>query len=288
MAGSVGQYTQGWFPWMNDNGNTSQASGYIGLGVMIKNPGESYSGGGHWLDTGTWKIAVINQTASNRGIQMFYFDGVAQGAGVDTYSAGSTNNVYSEITGISVTTAGNKVFTFDSTTKNASSSNTVIYTNSIALIRTSGTASTPGGTDTPGYTWEHLPWMGVKQEAAGTWVKYQDSTRLGGGAFYNSTSAQNDTFNTDFWMDTGTFTYTQVYQTDSGSGITTIQIDGSSVGTIDGYAIPVTVATVSTLSGISQSTAGTKNLKWLCATKNASASQYQLAISSASWIRTGA
>ena len=51
-------------------------------------------------------------------------------------------------------------------TKNGSSSDYQFILSSLALIATSGTYSTPGGSDTPGYTWQYIPWMGMKSGLA--------------------------------------------------------------------------------------------------------------------------
>lgn len=86
-----------------------------------------------WLDAGTYKLTLIYTTLTNAGIHNFTgINGSTQL--IDAYAA-TANNVYSEITGITVT-AGLKTIRDTMATKNASSTGHFGYVQSMALIRT--------------------------------------------------------------------------------------------------------------------------------------------------------
>ena len=237
-----------------------------------------------WLDTGTWKVCMVYIKDSAYGIHNVQFDGATVGT-IDGYAASASSNNYSEITGLSVAVAKVVAVQDLMATKHASSSNYAGDIQSLALIRTSGAASTPAGTDTPGYTWQHFPWMGVKTSA--TFTKDQHSTALGGG-YYTSNGAQNDYFDTDFWSEARTYKYAQVVRKDSNIGIATISIDGSSVGTLDGYNASTLQSQYQEITGIVVATAGVKSIQVKMATKNASSTNYYGYIGSMAWISTGA
>ena len=95
------------------------------------------------------------------------------------------------------------------------------------------------------------------------------------GQFYNSTEAQNDEFTKDRYFDSVTWKNARVYTKNSNVGIATIQLDGSSVGTIDGYDAVEVINTYSEITGIAIAAAGVKTEKVLMATKNASATAYR-------------
>ena len=72
-----------------------------------------------YLSTGTFKWAIIHRTGPDRGI--YNATGVNWTQTVDGYAVGATDNVYAEVTGITVT-AGLKTVQVQIATKNASSS----------------------------------------------------------------------------------------------------------------------------------------------------------------------
>ena len=88
-----------------------------------------------------------------------------------------------------------------------------------------------------------------------------------------SDSAQNDSISFDFACNAGTHTLEFFHLPFQNRGIYTLRIDGSTIGTIDGYATGL-VPTRSLLSGITIGTAGQHTLTVLMATKNASSSAY--------------
>lgn len=77
----------------------------------------------HWFATGTYKTALLHITGPSVGIYHVTLDGGSNDFGtIDGYGAGTTNNIYSEITGVAVT-AGLKTFGWKMKTKNASATN---------------------------------------------------------------------------------------------------------------------------------------------------------------------
>lgn len=87
-----------------------------------------------WLDTGTYKFALVYVKDSNAGIIDVQLDTVSKGT-IDGYAAATAYNTYSELTGIAVT-SGLKVFRTICSTKNASSTGYSQYLQSEAWIRT--------------------------------------------------------------------------------------------------------------------------------------------------------
>lgn len=289
--GSVGQYTQGWLPWMGNKTNVNFASRntfttYLGMGeietTVAQNDEITWD---IWLDTGTWKYAQVYATANSFGIYSVQLDTVQQGT-IDGYSSSTVLNVYTEVTGISVTTAGLKNFKLKMTAKNGSSSNYFAVLQSCAWIRTSGTASTPAGSDTPGYTFHHLPWMGNKSNTA--WAtRTQASTELGGGRLDTDSTAQNNLITDDVWIDTGTYKVAFVHGKQSDQGIYNITgVNGTQ--TIDGYAAGASSNNYTEVTGITVAAAGTKTIQVQMATKNGSSSAYGGRLNSMAWVRTGA
>lgn len=292
MAGSVGQTTQGWLPFM---GEKSKVGAWTRNNVTVSLGMGYYSSDGTqnneltwdvWLDSGTWKLAQVHTASTNVGIYTWQLNGVSIGT-IDGYAGSAAHNTYSEITGISVTTPALYTLKLLMATKNASSSSYSTNLASVALIKTAGAHSTPSGTDTPGYTWMYLPWMGVKS-SVGTWARVQSSSYLGGGIWGGGAVTQNDEYTMDVWLDAGTYKFCLVHYQDADRGITTIYLDGASQGTIDSYAASAgsLAGTYSEITGITVATAGVKTLKLAVPTKNASSTNYRMNHYSLAWIRT--
>lgn len=289
--GSVGQYTQGWLPWQASTANTnwstlSTQTSYLGMGLVFSSAVQNDSISWNvYMDSVTWKIASITFGHNDYGIASVRLDGVAQGT-IDLYNAGGANpNIYSEITGIAVSTAGVKTLAYVMATKNAGSSAYRGSLQSVALIRTGGTPSTPGGSDTPGYTIQYLPWMGTKSNT--NWAtRTQASTSLGGGTLVTDSTAQNNLFTNDHWLDGGTYKVALIYGKDTDQGI--FNITGvSGTQTVDGYNGSATANNYTEVTGITVA-AGIKTMTVTMATKNASSSAYGGKLNSYAWVRTGA
>lgn len=110
----------------------------------------------------------------------------------------------------------------------------------------------------------------------GTWTPTYLMTSDTGGVWSGwvnvSDAAQNDALSFDFACDAGTYTVELLHLPYTNRGTYTIEVDGVSVGTIDGYAAAL-AATRSRLPGIVIS-AGAHYITLLMATKNASSSGY--------------
>lgn len=290
MPGSVGQPTIGYFPWQAsyDNANfdtRTNGSTQLGMGILRVSTFDvaNYVEWNLYLDSVTWKAAMVYESDTDKAIMTIKFAGSSVGT-IDMYAASNVLNNYAEVTGISVTTPGVKAVRLATPTKNASSSNYGAKFNSLALIATSGTYSTPGGSDTPGYNWHHVPWTGVK---SGNLTRADNSTMLAGGMQY--VVAQSTVWAWDVWLDSGTFKWSQINDVSADRGIVTVKLDGVSVATVDEYAAGGANNVYTEVTAISLSAPTTaRALTMTNATKNASSSDYQMRANSIAWTRTGA
>lgn len=116
----------------------------------------------------------------------------------------------------------------------------------------------------------------VQVAPVGTWTPtYLMDSDTGGvwsGWINLSDGAQNDSISFDFACEAGTYTIELLHLAYVNRGIYTIQVDGVSVGAIDGYAAALTAAR-SRLAGVAL-TAGRHVITILMATQNVSASGY--------------
>jgi hypothetical protein len=101
-----------------------------------------------------------------------------------------------------------------------------------------------------------------------------DNSFIHGGSKF--ASAQNAEINFDIVLAAGTWTIELLYYKDSNLGIFTIQLDGTTVGTIDSYSGGFTKNNRSSITGIAVATTGKKRLRITNPTKNASATAYFL------------
>jgi hypothetical protein len=88
-----------------------------------------------------------------------------------------------------------------------------------------------------------------------------------------SDTAQNDSITFDFICNAGTHTLEFFHLPFMNRGIYTLQIDGTTIGTVDGFSNSL-VPTRAVLTGIVVSTSGQHTFTILMATKNASSSAY--------------
>ena len=72
--------------------------------------------------TGTYNIKVVNAKRNDRGMYQLYVDGALKSSVVDLYTSGTTH-ILSEVDfgNVTFSTTGNKLFKFQVTGKNASS-----------------------------------------------------------------------------------------------------------------------------------------------------------------------
>lgn len=111
--------------------------------------------------------------------------------------------------------------------------------------------------------------------AAGSWEVTSAAAWLLGFGFKNTDKAQNDELDFEVNLAAGTYTIELEVATKPEAGIITVKFDDTSIGTIDNYAAGATYGASKSITGISVS-AGLQTLKLVMATKNASASAYEL------------
>jgi hypothetical protein len=294
MPGSVGQYTQGWLPWQGEKSITgtharTTTTGSYGMGYYqdssaAQNDQISWD---VYLDVGIWTLTLVHVKDVSYGIATINFNGVSQGT-IDMYAASQSLNNFSQLTGLVVSVAGVYTIQIIKATKNGSSTNYGSGYHGLSLIRTGGSPSNPGGLDTPGYTWQLLPWLGQKT-LVGSFVNVQNSAYLGGGRFTSNSAAQNDSAAWDVWLDAGTYKFAILHWTFTDGGIFSIQLDGVQQGTIDAYSAGSTFNIYSEVTGIVVSAVYTPRSFMLKMTsKNASSTGYWMRLQSMSWVRTGA
>lgn len=135
-------------------------------------------------------------------------------------------------------------------------------------------------------------WASPKSKV-GAWTA--DFTTL--APFSLSDGVQNSSVSYDFICAGGTYTLDFTHLVGPNRGIYTISIDGVTVGTVDGYSatyyygvsvagVDIAAPGLASITGIGIA-AGTHVLKFLMATKNASASAYYGTVSFAVLTRTG-
>jgi len=135
--------------------NTNWSTVGTGSG-FVKNAARTSSGAANdevtWdvlLGAGTWSLQLMYQQASDQGVYTVQLasDGVtfvtvnsspynASTGTIDAYTAGTTNNVTSTITGITVSSSGIYRLKLKMASKNASSSSYVGKINGLVLVRT--------------------------------------------------------------------------------------------------------------------------------------------------------
>lgn len=128
-------------PWSTSNYSTTgtwtpnQNSGFLGGGQYYNTPAQNDQfTNNEWLNNGTYKISVLYIQSTDKAIMTWKIAGSSVGT-IDAYNASNLNNIYAEITGITVV-AGLSTVQVIAATKNASSSNYYIQMHTYALIRT--------------------------------------------------------------------------------------------------------------------------------------------------------
>ncbi len=108
------------------------------------------------------------------------------------------------------------------------------------------------------------------------------------GAVQRSTGAQHAEASFDFYAESGTYILDVVHTRGNDRGIYTVEVDGASVGTIDGYVAAGGAAMTTSIAGIHLATTGVHRARLRMATKNASSSSYFGYLSEMYLTRTGA
>lgn len=123
----------------------------------------------------------------------------------------------------------------------------------------------------------------------GTWAIGRDTNQTFINAYLSNaaTQAQNDEVTWPLVLSAGTWRLDIDYVKGSVCGIATFRIDGTSIGTVDGYDASAALYNQSaSITGISVASSGKKTFGILMATKNASASNYRFLLTAAFLTRT--
>lgn len=136
------------------------------------------------------------------------------------------------------------------------------------------------------YTMGAFLFAGVKASASAL-SRFNSTTFLGMGYTYHNTPALNDYYEIPLYFDSVTWKCAIIHEESTNDAICSILLDGVSQGTIDFYASPATQNNYDEITGIAVTTAGAKDFRMSALSKNASSSNYEMAINSWAWIRTG-
>lgn len=152
---------------------------------------------------------------------------------------------------------------------------------SLGWFRNRGIAATPG------YFISGVQWSGAKATTGDTFARTQQSTSLGGGVYYPNSNTQNSTSDEDQWVAAGTLKIAVILEASPNKAIASIQFDGVTKSTHDGYNAGTVANTYSEVTGIAN-TAGLKVVRAINATKHASSTGYGMFLQSYAIVRTGA
>lgn len=135
------------------------------------------------------------------------------------------------------------------------------------------------------YPWTvSVPAVTVPITESGTWTAAQSSSLFFASRYF-SNAAQDASVAWDVLLGAGTWTIALLHDTGTDRGIYTVKIDGSSVGTIDGYAASGAAAR-SSLTGVAVASSGLKRVSLVMSTKNASSTGYRASVSALLFTRT--
>lgn len=121
--------------------------------------------------------------------------------------------------------------------------------------------------------------------ASGSWVFGADSASLMAG-WVQAGATQNEYIEYPVYLISGTYSFYLLHCKDTNRGIYTFALDGSSIGTIDGYNGSTSRNQTGSITGVSVASSGLKTLRVTMATKNASSSAYQATIQLITIIKT--
>jgi hypothetical protein len=134
-----------------------------------------------------------------------------------------------------------------------------------------------------------IPSVDTTSATVGTWapVTHTDATYIFAGAgWQNSSSAQNDSISWDnVHLAPGTWDLTIHHRKSTNTAIITVNIDGSSVGTVDTYAAAVARG-AGLISAFTITTGHLHTVQLLNATKNGSSSAYNTTLHALHFRRT--
>ena len=231
------------------------------------------------LKEGAWTFGLVHTKQNACGIHTVKLNGVTIGS-IDAYTGSLIRNAYGSIAGVIVPTRGVYTLEISTLTQNASANGSYLqYLHHITLIRTADLPLMAYHEDWPG-------WSAADVVSPGSLGRLPTSAELGGGYGYQA-GTLNALYSYQADVAAGTYTLTVVERRDANTAIATVTIDGSVIGTWDGYSAAQTHNNVTTFSGIAL-TAGNHMIQFQALSKNASAGGYYLGIQWLSLDRTGA
>ena len=133
-------------------------------------------------------------------------------------------------------------------------------------------------------------WSSVDGSGGVTYARAQNSNYLSGGAATHVTAGDADDGDWVEWdvlVDSGTYTVTMVYGSAPNRGIHDVKVDGTSLGTVDGYTAGTIRNNVASFTGVALA-AGHHTIRVAINGKNASSSDYLLDVQVITLTRTGA
>lgn len=258
----------------------------VGVGYNFPGAEDDYVEYSVALSAGTYKMECTAITFTAYAIADVQLDGVSIGT-LDWYGA-YTLNVEQSITGITVATTGVYTLKLLASSRHASSTGWNIPTATIAFSRTDDPSGEISGEPDMPHRIDIMPYAKAHYASEGTWALNTHANYLGGAAYENTSDAINDSITYMVAVPAGTWDLTVIGFEQDDKGITTVTLDGASLGTLDWYAGSGSRNEEKTITGFTVATAGIYPLKLDLLTKNASSSAYNLRLQHILLQRTGA
>lgn len=236
---------------------------------------------------GVYDICIVGSTGNNQGIATVTIDGATVGT-IDTYSAGSVLNVHNEVSGVTVDSTGIKELKLTMATKNPSSSAYIIGLSAISVTRTDDAVVDLPGVENLPHRVDIYPWCQSEFSETGTWNITASGTALGAIYENDTADAQNDELTWQVALDAGTWDLTSIFEKGPNEAIQTWKLNGTSIGTIDGYDAGGSENNVTAITGFTVDTPGIYTLQCIAETRNGSSAGWQLGLQHIVLQRTGA
>lgn len=140
------------------------------------------------------------------------------------------------------------------------------------------------------YRVDVMAWSSADATSGVTFTRTQSVANLSGGAASHSNAADADNgdyMEWEFLVDAGTYRLDALIQQGVDRGIFDFAVDGSSLGTVDGYAAATTRNVLASFTGATLA-AGHHTVRVTANGKNASSTDYVIALHTITLTRTGA
>lgn len=245
------------------------------------------------LAAGDWTLELMHSVATNNGIAHWYVDDVSIG-NVDGYNASGAFNIRSSLT-FRAAYARIAEIRVKIETKNASATNFAFPLQWVQLrctTRHEGGGSRSGRRVTAQWPSNLAPdWVSVDPFMTAVSNTNWDTITLDATVFQNgykeNGGSQNDDIEFDVVLRAGTWAFELFHNKDTDAGIITVNFEGVSQGTIDGYNASRSENIRTSLTGLLVRRSGKHRVQLIVATKNASSSAYEAEIMALRFLRTG-